>query len=127
MKLDELNITYNVDCLYDNTLTIFDDELQNTDVSLLKNEQTLFSFYEDNISSPIDEKKDNVSVEREDFYEIISIMSWAMYREWVKYIIEKNIAVNDLSCISKDKVVELFLDNLNCEEAMDLYKKVMSS
>lgn len=127
MIIDDIEITYNVDTLYDITLSVFNDELKDINISLLKNEPTLFSFYEDNISYPLDEKKDNVSIEREDFYEMISIMSWAIYREWVKYITSNNIAVNDLRKISKDKVVELFLDNLNCEEAMDLYKKVMSS
>ena len=125
MNLDKKEITYNVNKLYDLTIEIFKDELKNTTVSYLKNEATLFSFYEDNISSPIDEGKDKVSVEREDFYEVISILSWAMYRVWINCVLVNNIPADDLSCIDKDKVIKLFLDNLNCEEGIDLYEKVM--
>ncbi len=128
MKLEELSVTYDADKLYKITLDIFSDVLKKiTKKNPLSNEEELFLFYEKNISYPIDDLKDDVDDDTEDFYETILIMSWAVYREWAKCILDKKTKVDVLDCINKDVVVKLFMDNLNCEEGIDLYKKVLSS
>jgi len=128
VKLEELSVTYDADKLYKITLDIFSDVLKKiTKKNPLSNEEELFLFYEKNISYPIDDLKDDVDDDTEDFYETILIMSWAVYREWAKCILDKKTKVDVLDCINKDVVVKLFMDNLNCEEGIDLYKKVLSS
>ncbi len=92
MNLNELKITFDIDNIFDVTVTIFSDALKNCNVELeqLNDRQKLFSFYEKYISYPIDGYKDDVDSEREDFYETILIMSWAFFRQWAKCVMEKN-------------------------------------
>jgi len=84
----------------------------------------LFSFYEEFISYPIDDLKDNVDDNRLGFYELISLMSWALYRVWVQKVVDEKQGLNCFCAISINEVVKLFLDNLSCDEGTPLFKKL---
>lgn len=126
MKLDSCQTTFLVDEVWEITLSLFVDSLNKSreKIKAPYSKPALFSFYEELISYPIDDFEDGEDQDRQDFYEIVSIMSWALYREWVKKVVDER---SDLDCfdgISKKSVIKLFFDNLNCEEGRLLLEKM---
>ena len=128
MKLNSCKTTFLVDEIWEITLSLFVDALNELREELKApySKPILFSFYEELISYPIDDLKDDEDQDRQDFYEIVSIMSWALYREWVKKVVDEKYDLDCFNDVSKESVIELFFDNLNCEEGRLLLEKVKS-
>ena len=126
MDLKSCATTFEISEIWENTLCLFTDAV-NENGRLLGasySKPQLFSFYEDHISYPIDDLKECEDNDRIDFYEMISLMSWALYREWAKKVVDEKCQLDCFSEIQKDKTIQLFLDNLNCEEGEPLLKKL---
>jgi hypothetical protein len=90
------------------------------------NAPKLYWFYSDYINNPISEAQDEDGdkLNRGDFYEAISMMSWALYRGWAKKVVDENYPLECFDVISKEYVIELFWDNLNCTEGISLLEKI---
>lgn len=128
MDIESCEITFNIDEIWAITLSLFVEAL-NKNRSELKSPYSnpaLFLFYGDFISHPIDDIKDEEDLNRLDFYEAISLMSWALYREWARKVVDENEQPDCFNILSKDNAIKLFLDNLNCEEGMSLLNKLDS-
>jgi len=126
MKIKSHETTFNLEEIWKITLSFFTEILNSKsgELTVPFTKPMLFTFYEDYISYPIDDLKDNENKNRVDFYELILIMSWALYREWVKKVVDENLQLNCFTEIAKDNVINLFLDNLDCEEGRPLLKKI---
>jgi hypothetical protein len=127
MDIESCTTTFNLDKIWATTLSLFVDTLNENRGELKSpySNPALFVFYEDFISYPIDDLKDENDANRLDFYEAISLMSWALYREWTRKVVDENEQLDCFSILSKDNVIKLFLDNLNCEEGISLLNKIM--
>jgi hypothetical protein len=115
MDIESCTTTFDIDKIWAITLSLFVDTL-NKNRGELKSpytNQALFVFYKDFISCPIDNIKDEEDLDRLDFYEAISIISWALYRAWARKVVDENAQLDCFSMLSKDNVIKLFLDNLN--------------
>jgi len=126
MNLESCTTTFKIDEIWDITLSLFADTLdeERNQLKFPYSKPALFSFYENFISYPIDDLKDGKDDDRIDFFETISLMSWALCRVWIKKVVDEKCQLDCLSEISKDDVIKLFLDNLNCEEGRLLLKKI---
>ncbi len=128
MKLDSFQTTFLIDDIWGITLSLFLDSLNESreDIETPYSKPMLFSFYEELISYPLDDLKDGKDQDRQDFYEIISIMYWALYREWARRVVDEKYDLDCFNVISKKSVIKLFFDNLNCEEGKFLLKRIKS-
>lgn len=124
MEIELCNVTFEVNKILDFSYNLFIESLSIAKLNSPYTKPILFSFYENYISDPIDNLKNGCNVEKLDFYEIILIMSWALYREWTKKVVDEGCNLNCFDKISKEKVLELFFDNLNCEEGLDLLNRL---
>jgi hypothetical protein len=126
MNLRHCNTTFRIDELYQITLDLFSEEIAESTkhISSPFSNKALFGFYDDKISSPIDALKDGEGQERQDFYELISIMAWSFYGQWIKKLSSISDLQYALSDIDAHEVKRLFINNLQCEEGASLLAKL---
>ena len=117
MNLAKTPTTFVADTIYDVAASLFSVALATSGGALARpyGRPSLYTFYDSSIGEPIDDLKDEAEEERIDFYEAISLMSWALYRLWVKEVIDNNRPLTCIDVLSKDAAISLFMDNLNCE------------
>lgn len=74
-----------------------------------------------------DLRSEAVNQERKDFFEVLEFMAWAIYRVWNKLLERANDSDPQEVCISlidQNKVLELFWENLSCEEGAALRQRM---
>ena len=126
MDLTETPTTFIVDTIYDIAASLFSAALATYGGALVHPYQrpSLFALYESSISEFIDDLKDDAEEERVDFYEAISVMSWAIYRLWAKEVVDNNHPLTCIDELPKDIAISLFMENLNCEEGKRLLARI---
>jgi hypothetical protein len=126
MSIRDCNTTYRIDDLYQITFDLFLSKIAENsgDIAPPYNNKTLFGFYDSEISSPIDDLKDSESEDRQDFYELISIMAWSFYGQWIKNLLSNSNLEKAFDDIDIHEVKRLFIDNLQCEEGVSLLAKL---
>lgn len=126
-KLRTCEVTYETDDIFNITYELFRWalDMHADELSGRPDKPALFNFYDRYISEPLEELKERPDRNRSDFYELISIMSWALYRDFVKSISDADTPSAALQLLSKDKIIDLFIQNLDCEEGQDLLALVI--
>lgn len=78
----------------------------------------VYSELENNI---FDLRKQEGKPERKAFYELLELMSWAIYRVWCKLIKEvKDCVIIEFTAVNKAETLKLFSENLECDEGAPL-------
>ncbi len=124
MNIEIVESTFHPIEVYRITLAFFSDRVKAANISGALTKPILFDFYELSISEPIDKLKDSCDDARIGFLEVVLIMSWALYRVWVKAAINEGQGVAAIDHLDEQSVIHLFLENLDCDEGRSLLEKV---
>lgn len=126
IMLESCITTFKVDEIFDISVSLFRNVLEKygKEIESSRTKPILFIFYEDYISDPIDKLKNNEDKDRVDFYEVISLMSWSLFRVWVRKVVDEKGQLDCMDGIPKNKVINLFLENIDCEEGSSLLSRV---
>ncbi|MCU7940359.1 MAG: hypothetical protein KZQ64_09385 [gamma proteobacterium symbiont of Bathyaustriella thionipta] len=129
IELENISTTFDINDLFNITLSFFpiNFELNGKHINIngqLRKPYDIYSEIEDSI---YDARTNSEEIERKDFFEIIEIMSWAIYRVWNKAIsdaVEETTQIVSVEKINSQIALDLFWENLNCDEGKSLIARL---